>query len=129
MSAVLRLPHRLNPTPVTFLALLSDLFLTANIPTLDLDHHPAGTRHKDDDVCLVLMPSFLQAQAMKKHRLVRQLIPQDLPDGPLRATSIAKERMDGNEYRHASVLPAGRTRCAANRRSRHMTHAPGPEPR
>jgi ATP-dependent helicase/nuclease subunit B len=128
MSAVLRLPHWVNSTPVTFLALLPKPFLTANIPTLDLDHHPAGTRHKDNDVCLVLMPSFLQAQAMKKHRLVRQLVPQDLPDCSLRATSIAKERMDGNEYRHTSVLPAGRPQCSANRRPRNMATRPDPNP-
>ena len=80
VSTVLRLPHGVNPTPLALLSLLPSSFVAANIPTLDLDHSPAGTRHKNDKVRFVLILPLLQAQTMKENRLVRQLIPQDFPD-------------------------------------------------
>jgi hypothetical protein len=45
---------------------------------------------------------------MKEHDFVGQLLAQSLPDCPFRTTPVAKEWMDGNEYRHSAVLPAGR---------------------
>ena len=119
VPAALRLPHGVDGLPQTYLTLLPNPVDASYLPTLDLDHRPAGTRDEHDNVCLVLVLPLLHSQAMEEHRLVRQLVPKNLPDCPFRPDALAKERMGWNEDRHSAVLPVGRLRSVHTRHLRH----------
>lgn len=107
VPAVLRLSDGVDPLPHTLLALLPLGILTTDVSALDLDHRPPAARHRHDEVCLVLLPAFLESLAVEQHRIVRQLLGQRVPRPLLGVVALSEIRRGGDAQRHLGSLLVG----------------------
>jgi len=94
-----------DPVPAVAAALVPDAVDAGDVPALHLDHRHPDPRPGDDHVDLALDVVVHQAAPGEQQRLVRQPVPQRLPDGTLGAAVVRERRRGRVEAGHATGLP------------------------